>query len=120
MTRAADGTTHSAPPWARAVGFRSVEKVEEPVEGQAGATFFFRVNGVPVFVKGANWINSDQFEPRVPDTRIAALLRAARSANFNMLRVWGGGMYETGGSADRTPDLPSAPHYPHLAAVSSD
>ena len=68
----------------------------------------FRVNGIPVFIKGTNWIATDQFEPRIPQRKGAPvggdyvsagagfdeLLGAAKAAGQNMLRVWGGGIYE--------------------------
>jgi beta-mannosidase len=53
------------------------------------------VNGVPVFAKGANWIPADSFPTRVTRARYADLLGSARDANMNMLRVWGGGLYES-------------------------
>ncbi|MFK7696240.1 glycosyl hydrolase 2 galactose-binding domain-containing protein [Paenibacillus sp. HJGM_3] len=56
--------------------------------------FTFEVNGVPVFCKGANWIPADSIYARVTEERYDRLLQEAREANFNMLRVWGGGLYE--------------------------
>ena len=52
------------------------------------------VNGVPVFMKGANWIPMDSFLPRPGPDDYRRLLTAAKDANMNMLRVWGGGIYE--------------------------
>ena len=52
------------------------------------------VNGVPVFMKGANWIPADSFVTRVTAERYRALLQRPPHANMNMLRVWGGGIYE--------------------------
>jgi beta-mannosidase len=52
------------------------------------------VNGVKVFCKGANWIPADAVYARVSDERYEALIREARDANFTMLRIWGGGLYE--------------------------
>ena len=74
------------------VGLRKVELVQEPDE--EGKSFVIRVNGVPVFCKGANWIPADNFPPRVTKERYRDLLRKAAEANMNMLRVWGGGIYE--------------------------
>ncbi len=56
--------------------------------------FTFEVNGVPVFCKGGNWIPADLIVARVSDEKYDTLVREAREANFNMLRVWGGGVYE--------------------------
>jgi beta-mannosidase len=59
-----------------------------------GESFQFAVNGVPFFAKGANWIPADTFAPRNKDDDYAQLLKSAADANMNMLRVWGGGIYE--------------------------
>ncbi|MBC8085204.1 MAG: glycoside hydrolase family 2 protein, partial [Hymenobacter sp.] len=60
-----------------------------------GKSFEFVVNGIPVFAKGANYIPSDIFPTRVTNGRYRKLLQAAKDANMNMLRVWGGGIYES-------------------------
>jgi beta-mannosidase len=59
-----------------------------------GESFYFEVNGIPTFMKGANWIPADVFLPRITKDNYRTLLIAAKEANFNMLRVWGGGIYE--------------------------
>jgi len=60
-----------------------------------GEAFYFTVNGKPSFIKGANWIPADSFLPRAAKLkRYEQLLQAAKEANINMLRVWGGGTYE--------------------------
>jgi beta-mannosidase len=60
-----------------------------------GESFYFTVNGKPVFIKGANWIPPDNFLPRAKKIkRYEQLIREAKEANINMLRVWGGGVYE--------------------------
>ncbi len=59
-----------------------------------GESFEFVVNGVPFFAKGANWIPADTFAPRVGRDDYQRLLEDAKAANMNMLRVWGGGIYE--------------------------
>jgi beta-mannosidase len=59
-----------------------------------GETFEFHANGRPFFAKGANWIPADVFASRVTGERYAGLLRDAVRANMNMIRVWGGGVYE--------------------------
>ena len=56
---------------------------------------FFRVNNVDVFAKGANWIPADSFQTRITPQRIFNLLDSVVAANMNMIRVWGGGLYET-------------------------
>jgi beta-mannosidase len=74
------------------IGLRTLEVVH--ARDQAGKSFFVKVNGAPVFMKGANWIPADSFVDRVTPERYRFLLQSAASANMNMLRVWGGGIYE--------------------------
>ncbi len=73
-------------------GIRDIELVQEPDD--FGESFFFRVNGLPVFMKGANYIPQDNFLPSVDTTRYENLFQSVLDANMNMLRVWGGGFYE--------------------------
>ncbi len=79
--------------WKRRVGFRSVRLDTTPDE--IGSAFTLVVNDVPVFARGANWIPDDCFLPRVTRERYRERIVQARDANMNMLRVWGGGIYET-------------------------
>ena len=60
-----------------------------------GKSFEFRINGVPVFAKGGNWIPADSFPTRITKEKYRYLLASVRDANMNMLRVWGGGIYES-------------------------
>lgn len=69
-----------------------VELVQVP--DKTGKTFYFQVNGKPVFMKGANWIPLDHFTTRVTDTQYRKSLTDAKNAGVNMMRVWGGGIYE--------------------------
>jgi len=57
-----------------------------------GRSFFFRINGLPVFMKGSNWIPADVFPERVSDVYLEHLLQSAAEAHMNVLRVWGGGV----------------------------
>ena len=59
-----------------------------------GESFQFVVNGVPFFAKGANWIPADAFVTRMTRVEYARLIKSATVANMNMLRCWGGGIYE--------------------------
>ncbi|PXA98712.1 beta-mannosidase [Nostoc sp. 3335mG] len=79
--------------WTRKVGFRSLRLDTTP--DAAGTPLAFVINDVPVYICGANWIPDDCFLPRVTPGRYAARIGQARKANINMLRVWGGGIYET-------------------------
>ncbi|QPV63348.1 glycoside hydrolase family 2 protein [Halosimplex litoreum] len=74
------------------VGFREVELVAEPDD--VGTSFYFEVNGEPVYAKGANTIPTAPLYGDVTDERYEHLIRSAADANMNMLRVWGGGYYE--------------------------
>ena len=79
--------------WSRNIGFRSLRLDTTPDE--EGTPFAFVINDVPVYICGANWIPDDCFLPRVTPERYAARIAQAKAANINMLRVWGGGIYET-------------------------
>jgi beta-mannosidase len=74
-------------------GLRSIELRRLP--DQWGKSFTFVVNGIPIFAKGANVIPFDSFPSRVTPERYRQILTAARDANMNMVREWGGGLYES-------------------------
>ena len=76
----------------KSIGFRTIELITE--NDSIGNNFFFKVNGIPTFMKGVNYIPQDVFLPRVKDSDYEKLLSAAVDANMNMIRVWGGGVYE--------------------------
>ena len=79
----------------RVIGFRTVELAQHGYGPNInGTSFYFVINGHPIFVKGSNWIPPDAFQERVSDERLERLLLSAKLANMNMLRVWGGGRYE--------------------------
>jgi beta-mannosidase len=77
----------------RDTGLRSVELRRQ--HDRWGRSFAFVVNGVPIFAKGANLLPLDSFPERVTDARMQRTLQSARDANMNMLRVWGGGYYQS-------------------------
>ncbi|KAF7666144.1 hypothetical protein LDENG_00116800 [Lucifuga dentata] len=74
--------------------FRTAELIQEPVAGSPGLSFYFRINGKPVFFKGSNWIPAHSFQDQVVPLDLRNLLQSAVDANMNVLRVWGGGVYE--------------------------
>ncbi|NPV66669.1 MAG: glycoside hydrolase family 2 protein [Anaerolineae bacterium] len=81
--------------WRGRVGVRTVALDQSVDTAEPGTRFFrFVLNGVPIFAKGANWIPADSFVGAIPAERYEMLLTAAREAHMNMLRVWGGGIYE--------------------------
>jgi beta-mannosidase len=59
-----------------------------------GESFQFSINGIPFFAKGANWIPADVFVSRLETENYERLIQATVDGNMNMLRVWGGGVYE--------------------------
>ncbi len=75
------------------IGLRTVELRRQPDEW--GESFLFVINNQPVFARGANWIPADSFPARISAQQYEGLVRSAAEANMNMLRVWGGGFYES-------------------------
>lgn len=73
------------------VGIRKID-LDLKVDGKP--SFRFKINNLPVFLKGANWIPGDLFLPRFNKDKQRELLDLADNANMNVLRVWGGGIYE--------------------------
>ena len=74
------------------IGLREINLVTS--EDSIGNNFYFEVNKKPVFMKGVNYIPQDIFLNRVSDDKYEELLNSAVDANMNMIRVWGGGIYE--------------------------
>ncbi|XP_063965310.1 beta-mannosidase-like isoform X1 [Lytechinus pictus] len=76
------------------VGFRNVELVQEKIANSTGLSFYFKINNIPIFIKGSNWIPADAFQERITRSNLTGLLQSAIDANIHALRVWGGGVYE--------------------------
>ena len=74
------------------IGVRTIELVRD--KDSLGNNFYFRLNGVPVFMKGANYIPSDIFTTRNTQANYQRVVGDAVNANMNMIRVWGGAIYE--------------------------
>lgn len=74
------------------IGLRTIRLIQKP--DAIGKTFYFEVNGIPVFMKGANYIPLDMFVTRPTEKEYENVIDQALAANMNMLRVWGGGFYE--------------------------
>ena len=81
------------------IGIRTLQLVRD--KDANGTSFYFKLNGVPVFMKGANYIPNDVFPARVTDEMYQKVINTSKISNFNMLRIWGGGIYEN----DRLYDL---------------
>ncbi len=88
----------SSPVW-----FRTIELDTSPDD--IGSAFTIRVNGVPVFCRGANWIPDALFPTEATPDRIRERVSQAADANMNMLRVWGGGLYEQEGFYEACDEL---------------
>ena len=79
--------------WKERIGVRSLRLVEKP-DPKGGFSLYFELNGVPIFTKGANHIPNDLFVDRMTPEVYENEIANAVDANMNMLRVWGGGIYE--------------------------
>jgi len=81
-------------------GFRTVELVQSPLLSGApsgddsGRSFYFKINGKPIFMTGSNWIPASAYLSEIIP-KYENLLKSASEAGINMLRVWGGGLYES-------------------------
>ena len=75
------------------VGFRTIT-LEFPKD-ETGIGFEFHLNGKPIFIRGVNWIPNDAFLHRITKESLRQRLTQAKDANINLIRVWGGGIYET-------------------------
>jgi beta-mannosidase len=73
-------------------GLRDIKLIRE--KDEEGESFVFQLNGVKIFAKGANYIPNDNFLPRVTPAQYEKVVADAVNANMNMLRIWGGGIYE--------------------------
>ncbi|MBQ9508265.1 MAG: glycoside hydrolase family 2 protein [Bacteroidales bacterium] len=74
------------------IGLRNIEL--NIAADSIGRVFEFLVNDQPVFMKGVNWIPADFFPTRIKEEQYRWLLQSCKDANMNMIRVWGGGIYE--------------------------
>ncbi len=74
-------------------GFRTVELDQSPIDEEKFACRF-KINGKEVFLKGANWVPLDIMTGCITDEKYHKAIDMALDANYNCLRVWGGGIYE--------------------------
>lgn len=75
------------------IGFRDIKL--DTSKDEYGSNFQFVINGKPIFAKGANYIPTDSLYTRITKEKISELLFECKNANMNMVRVWGGGFYES-------------------------
>src|SRR5699024_3293712 len=81
------------------IGFRTIELSQEELHAEKAGNniinaFYFKVNNVPIFTKGTNWIPAHVLYEAITDSYLYDLLLSCKLANMNMVRVWGGGFYE--------------------------
>jgi beta-mannosidase len=88
----ADGNGQILDEKSASFGIRTV-KIEE-IPDQAGSSFTLIVNGQPIFARGGNWVPADPFPSRITKEHYTRLIALAKAANMNLLRAWGGGLYE--------------------------
>lgn len=74
------------------IGLRSLKMISEPDE--YGTSLYFELNGAPVFMKGVDMVPLDNFLPRISREKYEKHVLDAKNVNMNMIRVWGGGVYE--------------------------
>lgn len=89
--------------WTGRVGFRTVTL--DTAADAGGAPFLLRVNDEPVIVRGANWIPDHAYLTEMTPERYAERIDDAIEANVNLLRIWGGGIYESDDLYDRCDEL---------------
>ena len=75
-------------------GIRTVELITRGTETPNGKVFYFRINGVKIFIKGANWIPLDLLITRTPPHKYRRAIEMLAEANHNAIRIWGGGLVE--------------------------
>ncbi|KAF7300960.1 hypothetical protein MIND_00659100 [Mycena indigotica] len=93
-----DAAGHTLDSHSRRIGFRRVALIQEPLEEAdqhgTGTTFLFEVNGVRMFMGGSNWVPADNLLTTITPERYRSWLTLLRDGNQNMVRLWGGGVYE--------------------------
>jgi beta-mannosidase len=87
-------TANAFDEWRGRIGRHTIQLDTSPDD--IGRKFVLKVNGEPLFCKGFNWIPDDAFLNRANDlARLRTRIQQAVDCGANMLRVWGGGIYET-------------------------
>ncbi len=77
------------------IGLRTIALIREPDADGKGEGFKFRVNGIDTYIKGANWIPDGSYPGKITKEQLRTRITQAKNAGFNMLRIWGGGLYES-------------------------
>ncbi|KAG8980228.1 hypothetical protein FRB93_009335 [Tulasnella sp. JGI-2019a] len=87
------------------IGIRRARVVQDPLIDEEGRTFLFEINNIRMFCGGSNWIPADSFLTNITDKRYRDWLRLLVDGNQNMIRVWGGGIYENDAFYDTCDEL---------------
>ncbi|KAL7620659.1 Beta-mannosidase B [Parahypoxylon ruwenzoriense] len=75
-------------------GIRKAQLIQRPLQGEPSTSFFFEINGIPIFCGGSDWIPADNFIPRISKQKYYDWVKLVADGNQFMIRVWGGGIYE--------------------------
>ena len=75
------------------VGLRTIE-LDRSADPEGGRVFRFILNGVPIFARGGAWLPASMLVGSIEPAQVRRLVQTARDGNMNMLRIWGGGIYE--------------------------
>ncbi|CAH6720830.1 putative beta-mannosidase B [[Candida] jaroonii] len=76
------------------IGMRKVELIQETFDDQEGTSFYFKVNDVPIYSSGSNWIPGHSFQTELTTDDYEKWLQLMVDGYQNMIRIWGGGYYE--------------------------
>lgn len=80
--------------WEQKIGVRKIELIQEPYQDSDGTSFYFSVNNIPVYCSGSNWIPAHNFLTSLSKDDYLKWIDLIVQSNQNMIRVWGGGVYE--------------------------
>ncbi|KAH8178844.1 glycosyl hydrolases family 2 domain-containing protein [Sarocladium implicatum] len=78
----------------KSIGVRRARLLQQPLDGESGTSFFFEINNVPVYVSGSNFIPDHSFLTALSPKDYKNTVNSCIEGNQNMLRIWGGGIYE--------------------------
>jgi beta-mannosidase len=76
-------------------GIRTIKVIQRALSSEPGKTFMFNINGRDIFTQGGDWIPADNLLPRLTRDKYRSWIKIAARGNLNMIRVWGGGIYES-------------------------
>ena len=94
VTATISGSNQTLCTVSKRIGLRRLKLVQNSLQGQPGTSFYFEVNNTPIFSRGSNWVPTDMFLPRITPERYRSWVTLAANGNQNMIRIWGGGIYE--------------------------